>query len=251
MKAVELKIWVEIAEERLASNFGVLERAANGRRGGPDEADSAEPAEQAKGNRTAVLAVVKANAYGHGIRPCAAVLARAGAEWLGVTDAHEGAAVREALLEAGIPLEAQPQVLVMCGTAALAGEAELMVRHGLTATVWEAAQLEALAEAAREARRSGSGLEAAPRVHLEIDTGMTRQGVAPGKALAEVLAALRGWQDSVLLTLDGAFTHFASTEVSHSLQTRAQREQFERGHGADCGVWAQAAMGACWQLFVY
>ena len=48
-------------------------------------------------------------------RVCAPVLARAGAEWLGVGDAAEGGAVREALAAAGVGYEEQPRILVMCG----------------------------------------------------------------------------------------------------------------------------------------
>lgn len=215
-----MKIWVEIAGERLGHNFALLQQAANGELEGDPGVGHAYAGAQSEAKKTAVLAVVKANAYGHGIVPCAAILARAGAEWLGVTDAHEGAAVREALLADGIPLAAQPRVLVMCGTAALPGEAELIIRHGLTATAWSAAQLQALARAAR-----GAGRDVPLPVHLEIDTGMARQGVASGDALAEILATLQQMPE---LSLDGVFTHFASTEVAHSPQTASQREQFER-----------------------
>jgi alanine racemase len=222
IRAVRLKIWVEIAGERLNENFGVLQQAANGQLEGDPVPGQPSATAQSEA-KTAVLAVVKANAYGHGIVPCAAILARAGAEWLGVTDAHEGAAVREALLKDGIPLDEQPRVLVMCGTAALPGEAELMVRHGLTATVWAPAQLQALADAACEAGNEANPLAPLP-VHLEIDTGMARQGVAPGNALAELLSSLQNMPE---LAMDGIFTHFASTEVAHSPQTASQREEFE------------------------
>ncbi len=102
---VFVKIWVEIDEERVAGNFAALERVL------------AEGSEGA----TSLLAVVKANAYGHGIEACAPMLARAGAGWLGVTDAAEGVAVRTALAEAGIARAAQPRILVMSGMAGLRG----------------------------------------------------------------------------------------------------------------------------------
>ncbi len=80
-----MKSWVEISEERLAANYKALGRIA--------------------GDGIAVLAVVKADAYGHGAKVCAPVLARAGAEWLGVTDAEEGVAVRAALAGAASAAE--------------------------------------------------------------------------------------------------------------------------------------------------
>ena len=76
---MRVKSWTEISGERLRANYEVLRRAA--------------------GSETPVLAVVKANAYGHGIEACAPVLARAGAEWLGIADVCEGIAVRAALME--------------------------------------------------------------------------------------------------------------------------------------------------------
>src|ERR1700688_4341739 len=94
-EGIDLNSWIEIDAERLRGDFRGLEEAAGGWAAG--------------------LAVVKANAYGHGLERCARVLAEAGAEWLGVTGVEEGQVVRRVLLEAGIALDAQPRVLVMCG----------------------------------------------------------------------------------------------------------------------------------------
>jgi alanine racemase len=190
--------WVEISEQRLVANYRLLIDAA--------------------GRDSAVLAVVKANAYGHGAGMCAPVLARAGAEWLGVADAVEGASLREALTAAHIAHRDQPRILVMCG--GLNEDAESIVRHELTPVVWEQQQMEALAAAVRQ--RGGN---AAPLpVHLEIDTGMARQGITPGEQLHTLLHWLKR---QPLLRLDGILTHFASSEVAGSPQTLSQRKQFE------------------------
>jgi alanine racemase len=202
---VFVKLWIEIDEERLVGNFAALNRVL---------ADAG-----ASGPAMALLAVVKANAYGHGIAACAPVLARAGAEWLGVTDAEEGVTAREALAEAGIALALQPRILVMSGMMGLPGEAERIVRQQLTAVVWDVAHLNLLAQAARRAPVP----EQVP-VHLEIDTGMARQGVACGAELARVLEHLAATPE---LRLDGVFTHFASTEVAHAAQTHHQQRCFE------------------------
>jgi alanine racemase len=204
-----VKSWVEISEQRLVANYRLLVDAADG--------------------DTAVLAVVKANAYGHGAGVCAPVLARAGAGWLGITDAVEGAAVREALASAGVVPERQPRIMVMSGM--LPEDAEAVVRHGLTPVVWEQQQMEALAAAVRQ-----RGGDAAPLpVHLEIDTGMARQGVAPGEQLHTLLHWLKR---QPTLRLDGVLTHFASSEVVGSPLTLAQRTRFEE---------AIAAVGAAGQ----
>ena len=121
-----VKSWTEISEERLRANYEVLRRVA--------------------GSETPVLAVVKANAYGHGIEACAPVLARAGAEWLGDCGCCErdcGACGSDGGGDcAG---RTQPRVLVMY--APLREDVDAIVEHGLTPVVWTRQQMEWLAEA--------------------------------------------------------------------------------------------------------
>jgi alanine racemase len=185
-----LKIWVEISEENLAGNLRVIQEAA-----GPE---------------TEVLAVVKANAYGHGIEVCSVALVRAGARWLGVTCANEGAQVRRALRAAGIgQVEGEiPEILVMCGV--LPEDLAKIQEHGLTPVVWTEEQVQWL---------TGTRL----RVHVEIDTGMGRQGVCTGEALDALLAEVQ----AAGLTLDGLMTHFCSSEVAGSQLTQLQERRFE------------------------
>ncbi|HEY6374679.1 MAG TPA: alanine racemase [Edaphobacter sp.] len=193
-----MKSWVEVSEQRLAANYKALSEAA--------------------GPGISVLAVVKADAYGHGAAVCAPVLVRAGARWLGVTDAREGIAVREALAAAGISSPDQPNILVMSGL--LAEDADAIVHHELVPVVWDRQQMEWLADAIAR-RGAGSQL----RIHLEIDTGMARQGARVGAELSAVLDHL-GEQRG--LVLDGVMTHFASAEVAGSQQTLQQQARFEQ-----------------------
>lgn len=189
-RGVRLKVWVEVSEERLAGNFRAISEAT--------------------GAETEVLAVVKANAYGHGLERCAVMLARAGAKWLGVTCANEGILVRTALDEAGFPRggDATPAILVMCGL--LQEDAETVAEQGLTPVVWTAEQVAWLA---------GTGVQ----VHVEVDTGMGRQGVLPGDSMDALLAEIEGSG----LILDGIFTHFCSSEVASSELTQLQQRRFE------------------------
>jgi alanine racemase len=193
-----VKNWVEISEQRLAANYRVLSEVA--------------------GAGMAVLAVVKADAYGHGAAVCAPVLVRAGAQWLGVTDAREGATVRQIMKVAGVASPDQPKILVMSGL--LVEDADAIVQHGLIPVVWEHQQMEWLANAV-----AWHGRGARLPIHLEIDTGMARQGVRPGPELHAVLEYL-STQPS--LQLDGVMTHFASAEVAGSQQTLEQRVRFEQ-----------------------
>ena len=190
--------WIEISDERLRENYRALVATAGAGTAGAG---------------TAVLGVVKANAYGHGLARCARVLAEAGAGWLGVTGVEEGLTVRAALAQTA----EQPRVLVMCGLCEQ--DAEAMVQAELTPVVWSVEQIGWL-----EAAAVRLGCAQAVRVHMEIDSGMTRQGVRPGAELAGVLAALR---ESGRVRLEGLMTHFASAEVAGSRQTAGQRRQFE------------------------
>src|SRR5258708_3441660 len=115
--------WVEVSEGRLRANYGLLVGAVGG--------------------GTTVLAGGKANGYGHGAGVWGPGPAKAGAEWLGVGDAGEGGAVREALAAAGVGHQDQPRLLVMCGLER--GDAEAVVARGLTPVVWEQQQMEWLA----------------------------------------------------------------------------------------------------------
>lgn len=158
-----------------------------------------------------LLAVVKADAYGHGLSLCAPWLAEAGAEWLGVTSAEEGVAVRR--------LCPQARILVMRGL--LPGEAEILFEADLTPTIWDLEHLEMLALAASQHGSAGGSI----LVHLEIDTGMSRQGVAWSAPQMEVV--LGRLREIPALHLEGVFTHFASPEVLDSEQNSLQMVRFQ------------------------
>ena len=192
-----MKSWIEVSERRLAENYRAAVDVLVRETGSP---------------QAAVLAVVKANAYGHGAAICAPVLARAGAEWLGVTDVVEGVAVLDALVHAKTNT---PQILVMSGP--LAEDAPMIVRHRLVPVVWTRVQMAALAA---EVGESAHPLA----IHIEIDTGMSRQGVIVGTELRELLHWLKS---EPRLRLDGVMTHFADAEVAGSEQTAEQRARFE------------------------
>lgn len=188
-------IWAEISAARLRDNFHALQAAA-----GPE---------------VEVLAVIKADAYGHGATECAPVLAGAGAQWLGVTSAEEGLAVRASL--AILPQGMSPRVLVMCGL--WPGEEAGILDRGLTPVVWEPYHLDLLEAEAR--RRNLPARSVA--VHAEIDTGMARQGVIPGPLLERLLARFTPYSP---LKLEGVMTHLASTEVGDDPQNQVQMISF-------------------------
>jgi alanine racemase len=187
----------EISRTRLVENFRELRSLA--RRG-------------SYGNRRDLLAVVKADAYGHGVGLCAPWLVEAGAQWLGVTSVGEGTLVRRGSPEA--------RILVMCGLQAADPGAILDAR--LTPTVWTLEHLQILKETlGQQSLRAGS-----LPIHLEIDTGMSRQGVS--FAAAEIAAVLDRLRTRPALRLDGVFTHFASPEVLDAEQNSQQMSRFRQ-----------------------
>ena len=186
--------WVEISAARLAENFRALAAWC--------------------GRDVEVLAVIKADAYGHGGEACAGALARAGAKWLGVTSVDEGVQIRLAMGRDGIADDAQPHVLVMCGV--LEGEAGQVVRSRLTPVVWEGYQVELLEAVAA---KRGEPLN----VFVEVDTGMSRQGVDAGAALEKLLERIAV---SGKLRVQGVMTHMASAERVIDAQNVEQMRVF-------------------------
>jgi alanine racemase len=98
-------------------------------------------------------------------------------------------------------------------------DAEAVVLRGLTPVVWEQEQMKRLAAAVEQHGGDAARLP----VHLEVDTGMARQGVVPGEGLRALLHWLKR-QPQIML--DGVMTHFASPEEAGSPQTLVQRERF-------------------------
>ncbi|MGC1869625.1 MAG: alanine racemase [Acidobacteriaceae bacterium] len=191
----------EISRSRLISNFKYLRSllpAVEPQKHAPEHAAS-----------TDLLAVVKANAYGHGLSPCAPWLVQAGAKWLGITSVEEGVALRR--------LCPKVRILVMRGL--LRGEADALIDAQLLPTVWEQQQLIWLADAAHKHKLA---LGSVP-IHLEIDSGMSRQGVA----LADLPPLLDTLQHLPALRLSGVYTHFASADMLDAEQNQLQRAAFQ------------------------
>jgi len=139
-----------------------------------------------------LMAVVKANAYGHGDVEVARAALEGGATWLGVALVEEGIRLRDSGIEA-------PILTLSEFPAGSEGDA---LGADLTPTVYSEAGLEGLAAAARRLGRSAV-------VHVKVDTGMHRVGVWPQE---DALTFARRSQDAGLL-VEGLWTHFASADV--------------------------------------
>ncbi|MBI3740983.1 MAG: alanine racemase [Chloroflexi bacterium] len=167
------------------------------------------------GNETELMAMVKGNAYGHGAIETARAVLRAGAHWLGGYWIGEALELRRAQITAPI--------LVVGPTPPRWARAG--VENNLSLTIFSLASARAISDAARD-------LNANARVHLKIDTGMTRLGVFPDAALEFARAA----QSLSNLEIEGVYTHFAVADDPNATgkkswgitYTRDQLAQFNR-----------------------
>jgi alanine racemase len=190
--------WVEISTRALEENYRLLHSLAS---------PYAE-----------LLAIVKADAYGHSLALCAPAAVRAGARWLGVTSVEEGIAARILCPDA--------RILVIAGV--FPGQGAALIEHELTAVVWDAWQLDEIENAASAGGRAAGSVG----VHLEIDTGMSRQGVSP-----ESLTALLGrFHPSSPLRLEGIMTHLFAADEADGAATDEQLARLDQAMAVVTGA---------------
>jgi len=155
----------------------------------------------------AVMAVVKADAYGHGLVPMARRAVDAGVAMLGVATVNEGVALREA----GVP--APIVVLVQPSEEALAPA----VQHNLRLTISDVAAAERLGHIGRK------GNKVIP-IHCKIDTGMGRQGFGLENAVTDLLFITRISN----VDIEGVATHFPVADIRDDPFTLNQIKGFRR-----------------------
>ena len=181
----EYRAWAEIDLEALANNLRWIRHGV--------------------GAGCGVITVVKADAYGHGLRQIAGCLMQNGTDVLGVANLAEASNVRAA--GEGWPV-------LMLGACQSEREFKTLCQANVAATVSSREEILELARVAGRFRQRAL-------VHLKIDTGMSRLGVAPGGALK--LATLIAEQP--FLSFDGVYTHLSSSEED-ALFTGDQLKRF-------------------------
>ena len=184
--AIEPRTWVEIKKAALRHNYDAVRRRL------------------AKG--ALLMAVVKSNAYGHGLTGAAKIFSEGGAEWLAVDGLEEAAELKAAGITA--------PVIVLGAT--LPENFRAAAAMGITITVSTRVWLEAIARMAKS-----------PKFHLKIDTGMHRQGFLPleiGRVI-EIIKRQKGAREA----LTGIYTHFAAAkDPIYPYFTEQQFEEFMR-----------------------
>ncbi|OHB25208.1 MAG: alanine racemase [Parcubacteria group bacterium RIFOXYD2_FULL_52_8] len=165
------RAWVEIDTKALKRNYDTIRKHI--------------------GPKPKLMAVIKSNAYGHGIIECAKLFSSYGADWLGVDTAVEGLLVRKVIKKTPI---------LALGYTLPEKIAEAAAKN-ISITVSSMEQLKIVQQLGGQVSKL--------KVHVKVDTGMHRQGFLP----EEISAALTFLQTKLQhVTIEGAYTHFAAAD---------------------------------------
>ena len=156
-----------------------------------------------------VLAVVKADAYGHGLIPVAKAAVTAGADWLGTALLEEGIALRAGGVKA--PL--------ICWLTPLGEDLKIAIKNNIDLSVSSVELLEEVIDAGRAAN-------IVPRIHLEVDTGMTRGGVRSEwpEFVSQIAKAVKDNGVEVV----GLWSHFARADEPDQSFNQQQLDTFHK-----------------------
>lgn len=159
------------------------------------------------GRKVKLLAVVKADAYGHGMAQIARAAIEAGASWLGVSNIYEALTLRKSF----------PKARILILSAGMAGHAHAIVRHRLIPVICSQEMLDAVGAAALRAKRVAD-------IHIVIDTGMGRIGIWHEGAFDLIAQARR----TKGVRLQGICSHFACSSDRDLSFTKLQLDRFKR-----------------------
>jgi alanine racemase len=160
------------------------------------------------GEKRKFLAMVKANAYGHGILEVSRIAVNAGADWLGVHSLEEGILLRK---------EGFTCPILVAGTIPLDGLKEA-VAHDLRLTVYNFETLNPLSKACGQLQKKAF-------LHVKVETGTYRQGISEEEALSFMKKA----QEHSCLVLEGISSHFANIEdTTDHTYAQSQLQNFKR-----------------------
>jgi len=193
-------VWAEVSLSALRHNLDAIRAYVN-------------PSSDKRKTPRMVLSIVKGNAYGHGGPEVSKALDKFGSDWFGVASAGEGIELRKA----GV----RKPILVLGGF--WPGEEKNLIEHNLTPAIHRCEHLALFDAAAAKGRKKCAG------IHLKIDTGMNRLGIAP----TDIDCFTNQLAKCKRLELTGTFTHLASSEVLTDSPTGHQTaEQLQRFFGA-------------------
>ncbi|WP_258176111.1 alanine racemase [Orenia metallireducens] len=154
-------------------------------------------------SETGIMAIVKADGYGHGASEIAKVAVQEGVGWLGVATVHEGVKLRRSGIE--VPI-------LILGTL-LTNQIDEIVEYDLTPTVYTYAL-------AKELSQLGIDI----KIHIKVDTGMGRIGLLADEEAGEEIVKIAKLPH---IQIEGLFTHFAKSDVD-KVYTAKQLDRFNR-----------------------
>jgi alanine racemase len=156
------------------------------------------------------VAIVKADAYGHAVDLCAPAALRAGAQWLGVATMEEAVSARSVA----------PHARILAIGGVFPGEGTTVIRQNITPSIWTAQHINELESAAHAASLAPASLP----VHLEIDTGMSRQGAN----LDELPNLLARFTPTSPLRVEAVMTHLYASDESDHIKSAAQLTRLQQ-----------------------
>jgi alanine racemase len=180
-------VWLEVNLDAIAHNVRIIK--------------------QVVGKNTQIIAVVKANAYGHGAIEVSETLLENGVTMLGVGVIEEGIVLREAGIKAPI---------LICGLT-MNDQIEPLVMYNLTATVCKLKTIQTLSRIASKNKKRA-------RVHIKIDTGMGRLGISS----TDTLNFVKKISQMKNIEIEGIFTHFAASNEEDRNYTKKQFEKYKK-----------------------
>lgn len=181
------RVWLEIDLDAVTHNIKTIRRIA--------------------GKNSEIMAVVKANAYGHDAIEISQVVLESGATWLGVGALEEGIILRKAGIKAPI--------LILGLT--LEDGVDWLLFYDLIPTVCDLQTVKALSQAAVKYKKNA-------RVHIKIDTGMRRLGIKSEEAL-DFIKRIKKMNN---IEIEGLYTHFAAADEEDKSYTELQFAQYKR-----------------------
>ncbi len=156
---------------------------------------------------TELMAVVKANGYGHGAEKIAFTVLDAGANRLGVATLGEGVQLRKEGIMA--------PVMVLGYVAA--DQAEVAIKYNIGQTIYSFAAAQAISLKAQEKNKTAV-------VHIKVDTGMGRIGFLPGEDSVEEVCRIMNLPN---LYVEGIYTHFSTADEMDKTYTYLQKQRFD------------------------
>lgn len=192
-----MKAWIEVSRTAITHNISQIRKAI--------------------GNETELMAVVKANAYGHGLIETARTAIHAGANWLGITSLAEAVSLREAGVTVPILTFFEPEI----------DEIQELIKLKVSCCIFSE-------ETARKASEIALKLGEPLRCHIKVNTGMNRLGVR----FEDAIEFFKRTTARPGLLVEGVFSHLATAETPNDLFAATQIKRFEecRKKLKDAGV---------------